>query len=134
MVIHRDRSIRIILVTALFVTLVTVLPAALAAQVKLPAIIGDHMVLQQGQPVNVWGWAAKNEQVTVKLGGAERTTKASATDGKWLRLGGIPTYGISGVFIDPENNRAHGKDERVGVRDFYWGVDFYDRLIKALAQ
>ena len=60
--------------------------------------------------------------------------ETGATDGKWLRLGGIPTYGISGVFIDPENNRAHGKDERVGVREFYWGVDFYDRLMRALAQ
>jgi acetylornithine deacetylase/succinyl-diaminopimelate desuccinylase-like protein len=60
--------------------------------------------------------------------------ETGATDGKWLRLGGIPTYGISGVFIDPENNPAHGKDERVGVREFYWGVDFYDRLVKALAQ
>ena len=60
--------------------------------------------------------------------------ETGATDGKWLRLAGIPTYGISGVFIDPEHNRAHGKDERVGVRDFYWGVDFYDRLLKALAQ
>jgi acetylornithine deacetylase/succinyl-diaminopimelate desuccinylase-like protein len=56
-----------------------------------------------------------------------------ASDGKWLRRAGIPTYGISGVFVDPENKRAHGKDERVGVRDFYWGVDFYDRLVKALA-
>jgi acetylornithine deacetylase/succinyl-diaminopimelate desuccinylase-like protein len=60
--------------------------------------------------------------------------ETGATDGKWLRLAGIPTYGISGVFIDPEHNRAHGKDEGVGVRDFYWGVDFYDRLVKALAQ
>jgi sialate O-acetylesterase len=60
------------------------LPKALSAQVKLPAIIGDHMVIQQGQPINVWGWAAKNEQVTVKLGAAERKTKASATGGKWL--------------------------------------------------
>ncbi len=60
--------------------------------------------------------------------------ETGATDGKWLRLAGIPTYGVSGVFIDPENNRAHGKDERVGVRDFYWGVDFYDRLVRELAK
>jgi acetylornithine deacetylase/succinyl-diaminopimelate desuccinylase-like protein len=60
--------------------------------------------------------------------------ETGATDGKWLRLAGIPTYGISGVFIDPEDKRAHGKDERVGVRDFSWGVDFYDQLVKALAQ
>jgi acetylornithine deacetylase/succinyl-diaminopimelate desuccinylase-like protein len=57
---------------------------------------------------------------------------AGASDGKWLRAAGIPTYGISGVFVDPENKRAHGKDERVGVKDFYGGVDFYDRLVKAL--
>ena len=58
--------------------------------------------------------------------------ETGATDGKWLRLAGIPTFGVSGVFIDPENNRAHGKDERVGVREFYWGVDFYDYLVRAL--
>jgi acetylornithine deacetylase/succinyl-diaminopimelate desuccinylase-like protein len=57
-----------------------------------------------------------------------------ASDGKWLRAAGIPTYGISGVFVDPENKRSHGKDERVGVKDFYSGVDFYDRLVKALVQ
>ncbi len=57
-----------------------------------------------------------------------------ASDGKWLRAFGIPTYGISGVFMDPENKRSHGKDERVGVKDFYAGVDFYDRLVRALVQ
>ena len=57
-----------------------------------------------------------------------------ASDGKWLRAFGIPTYGISGIFVDPENKRAHGKDERVGVKDFYSGVDFYDRLVKALVR
>ena len=57
-----------------------------------------------------------------------------ASDGKWLRAFGIPTYGISGVFVDPENKRSHGKDERVGVKDFYAGVDFYDRLVRALVQ
>ncbi len=59
---------------------------------------------------------------------------AGASDGKWLRAAGIPTYGISGIFVDPENKRAHGKDERVGVEDFYRGVDFYDRLVKALVR
>ncbi len=58
--------------------------------------------------------------------------ETGATDGKWLRLAGIPTFGVSGVFIDPANNRAHGKDERVGVREFYWGVDFFNDLVRAL--
>jgi acetylornithine deacetylase/succinyl-diaminopimelate desuccinylase-like protein len=60
--------------------------------------------------------------------------ETGATDGKWLRMAGIPTYGVSGVFMDPAKRRPHGKDENVGVREFYWGVDFYDKVVKAIAQ
>ncbi len=41
------------------------LPVALSAAVRLPAVIGDHMVVQQDKPVAVWGWANKAEPVTV---------------------------------------------------------------------
>jgi sialate O-acetylesterase len=58
------------------------LPLALFAEVKLPAVVGDHMVVQQDKPVSIWGWAGKNEQVTVRLGGQEMKIKASP-DGKW---------------------------------------------------
>jgi sialate O-acetylesterase len=58
------------------------LPLALAAEVKLPAVIGDHMVVQQDKPVSIWGRAGKNEQVTVRLAGQEKKVRASA-DGKW---------------------------------------------------
>ena len=61
------------------------------------------------------------------------TMETGATDGKYLRIAGIPTYGVSGVFEDVNDVRAHGKDERIGVEDFYQGVDFYDRLLKNLA-
>jgi acetylornithine deacetylase/succinyl-diaminopimelate desuccinylase-like protein len=37
------------------------------------------------------------------------------------------------MFFDLEDNRAHGKDERIGVQDFYDGVEFNYRLIKALS-
>ena len=57
-----------------------------------------------------------------------------ASDGKYLRIGGIPAYGVPGVFTDVDDDRAHGKDERIGVKDFYDGVDFYYDFIKALAQ
>ena len=57
-----------------------------------------------------------------------------ASDGKYLRIGGIPAYGVPGVFTDIDDDRAHGKDERIGVKDFYDGVDFYYDFIKALAQ
>ena len=55
-----------------------------------------------------------------------------ATDGRWLRRAGIPVYGISGMFADVNDTRAHGKDERIGVKEFYNGVEFMYRLIKAL--
>ena len=80
------------------------------------------------------------------MGATERTTaslwpgvpvipvmETGATDGAHLRRAGIATYGISGVFIDVDDVRAHGKDERIGVREYYDGVDYLYHLIKALA-
>jgi acetylornithine deacetylase/succinyl-diaminopimelate desuccinylase-like protein len=55
-----------------------------------------------------------------------------ASDGKFLRGEGIPTYGVAGAFIEMGDVRAHGKDERLGVREFYDGVDFYNHFIKDL--
>lgn len=57
-----------------------------------------------------------------------------ASDGKYLRGEGIPTYGVPGTFIDEHDIRAHGKDERLGVRQFYDGVDFYNNLLKVIAK
>jgi len=56
-----------------------------------------------------------------------------ATDGLFLRLKGIRVYGVSGMFHDMDDVRAHGKDERIGVKEFYDGVDFMYRFIKALS-
>lgn len=56
-----------------------------------------------------------------------------ATDGKFLRRKGISVYGVSGMFGDIDDIRAHGKDERIGVKEFYDGVDFMYRFIKALS-
>lgn len=52
------------------------------ADVRLPKIFGDQMVLQQQQPIPVWGWAEAGEQVTVTLGDRTATTTAGA-DGRW---------------------------------------------------
>jgi len=57
-----------------------------------------------------------------------------ATDGLFLRRAGIPTYGVSGIFSDVDDNREHGRDERVGVRDYYEGEEFLYRLVKMLAR
>jgi len=52
------------------------------AEVRLPKIFGDHMVLQQARPIEVWGWAVGGEDVTVTIAG--ETVKATAAqDGKW---------------------------------------------------
>jgi acetylornithine deacetylase/succinyl-diaminopimelate desuccinylase-like protein len=57
-----------------------------------------------------------------------------ATDGLYLRNGEVPTYGIDGNFGDIEDVRAHGRDERIGVKQFYEGLEFQYRLIKALSK
>lgn len=60
------------------------------------------------------------------------TMAAGASDGVMTNAAGMPTYGISGVAIDTNDVRAHGKDERVRVESFYQGVDFYYRYLKML--
>ncbi|HEV3057071.1 MAG TPA: M20/M25/M40 family metallo-hydrolase [Vicinamibacterales bacterium] len=59
--------------------------------------------------------------------------ETGATDGAFLRAAGIPTYGVSGVFIDIDDNRAHGRDERIIVKEFYDGVEFIYQLVRDLA-
>ena len=58
------------------------LPSLLKADVKLPAIMGNGMVLQQGKKISIWGTADAGEKVTVTFGKASANTKADA-DGNW---------------------------------------------------
>jgi acetylornithine deacetylase/succinyl-diaminopimelate desuccinylase-like protein len=59
--------------------------------------------------------------------------QAGATDGRALSAGGIPTYGISGLFFEADLGRIHGLNERVGVTSLYEGRDFLYRLVKIYA-
>jgi acetylornithine deacetylase/succinyl-diaminopimelate desuccinylase-like protein len=61
------------------------------------------------------------------------TMSTGATDGMYLRAKGIPTYGVSGLFGDPNDSRAHGKDERMRVQSLYDGQEFLYRLVKMLS-
>ena len=61
------------------------------------------------------------------------TMSTGATDGAFLRNAGIPTYGHGGLASDIDDNRAHGKDERVSVKAFEQGVEYLYRLVKALS-
>jgi acetylornithine deacetylase/succinyl-diaminopimelate desuccinylase-like protein len=56
-----------------------------------------------------------------------------STDGLHFRLAGIPVYGLSGIFFDMNDNRSHGQDERVGVQEFYEGVEFMYQVMRTLA-
>ena len=71
---------------------------AVHAAVKLPHIFGNGMVLQQGAPVPVWGWADPGESVTVEFAGQTKKTTAKA-DGTWLlKLDALKASGVPAVF------------------------------------
>ncbi len=55
-----------------------------------------------------------------------------ATDGLYLRAAGIPTYGVQGLFMERDDFRAHGRDERMPVKSFSDGTVFLYELVKAL--
>ncbi len=55
---------------------------AVRAEVKLPALFSNHMVLQQQTPLPIWGWADPGEKVTVTLAGQSKSTTADK-EGKW---------------------------------------------------
>jgi acetylornithine deacetylase/succinyl-diaminopimelate desuccinylase-like protein len=55
-----------------------------------------------------------------------------ATDGLFVRNAGIPVYGVSAIFEDPGDVRAHGRDERVGVRAFHNAARFWYDMLRAL--
>jgi len=56
------------------------------------------------------------------------------TDGSALRKAGIPSYGVQGIFYESADIRFHGRDERVGVREFYEAQEFLYRLVKELSR
>src|SRR5215471_12650421 len=64
----------------LFVTLLV--SRSVLADVRLPAIIGDNMVLQQEKKVRLWGWANPNEKVSIELARQKANAVADA-NGHW---------------------------------------------------
>ena len=80
---------RIVLGKPIFVVFSLILLTAVAtiafADIKLPSVISDNMVLQQGKAVRIWGWAEPNEQIMFSV--SWRTTGWGITadkDGKWM--------------------------------------------------
>ncbi len=56
-----------------------------------------------------------------------------ATDGLYTRNAGIPTYGVGAVFDDMNDARAHGRDERVGVKEYHQAAEYWYELVKQLS-
>ena len=57
--------------------------------------------------------------------------ETGATDGAFLRNAGVPTYGVATVFLDVDDQRAHGRDERILVKEFDSGAEYALALLKA---
>jgi sialate O-acetylesterase len=69
-------------IAILALLVVSIVVSDIRADVKLPAVIGEHMVLQRDRPLPIWGWADPGEEVTVRLDDATATAKADA-QGNW---------------------------------------------------
>src|ERR1700677_4006558 len=89
-------------------------PIRLPANVQLPAIFGDHMVLQEGMKLPVWGTADPNEAVTVKVGGETASTTTGA-DGKWrVNLSPLPEKSVPVTLTVTGKNSLTFQDVLVG--------------------
>jgi sialate O-acetylesterase len=114
MVLHSSktqRALRGLVVLAAVAGFGRAVPAR--ADVKLPNIFGDHMVLQRDQPDKVWGWAEPGEEVKVSIGDQSKSTKAGA-DGSWsVMLDPLPVGGPHELKIQGKNSVTF-KDVLIG--------------------
>ena len=101
----------------LFLLVLLTLPAF--AQVKLPTVISDHMVLQRDESVKIWGWAAPKEKISISLKGKKYKTTADAK-GNWEYM--LPAQAAGSGF----EMIIAGKKNSVVVKDIAFGdVWFY---------
>ena len=82
---------------------ILVLSISAHADVKLPSIFSDHMVLQKNVAMPIWGWADPGEKITVSIAGQTKTTTADAA-GNWkLKLGKLSADGTLTMTISGHN-------------------------------
>ncbi len=62
------------------------------------------------------------------------TMSTGATDGLYLRNAGIPVYGVSGLFSEIADNRAHGQNERILIKSYFEGQEFLYKLMTRLSR
>lgn len=105
---------RRVCVAAMFGLLVGGLVAVVEAEVKLPKILSDHMVLQQQMELPIWGWAAPGEEVAVTLAGKKAAAKADQ-QGRWMVKIAAPQAG------GPYEMVVAGAKNTVTVKDILVG-------------
>src|SRR5712672_2013854 len=89
----------LLLLPILFVCFCTYLARA---DVRLPALFSDNMVLQQGMDLPMWGWADEGEEVKVSFRG--KTVKVKAKGGKWtVKLGKFKAGGPDELVVEGKN-------------------------------
>ena len=94
--------------------LLTLLPLAAPAELRLPAVFSDHMVLQQKMKAPVWGWDTPGTTVTVSFAGQTKTAQAGA-DGKWtVILDPIPANAVPATISVQGTTRRDVTDVLVG--------------------
>ena len=77
--------------------------STLFADVRLPQVLSDHMVLQREMPVRIWGWAEPGEQVTVTINKASKTTKTDANSNWEVQLPAMKAGGAYTLTIEGKN-------------------------------
>ncbi len=105
---------------------------ALSAQadVKLPLIFGDHMILQRDQKVPVWGWADDGEKVTVEFAGEKIETTTAG--GKWsVKLPALKANSTGAKLTVTGNNKVEFQDVLVGEVWFCSGQSNMEWDVKA---
>jgi acetylornithine deacetylase/succinyl-diaminopimelate desuccinylase-like protein len=109
----------------------------------IKALAGDKVTVKHLYPPTLSPPSPLRPDV---LGAAEKIThqmwpgvsvvpsmSTGATDSRFLRNIGMPVYGMSGMFIEPADYRAHGLNERILIKQLYEGREYLYRLVKELA-
>jgi len=109
-----QQRVRRMLVGAVYCGVAMLAANSARADVKLPAVISDHMVLQQGMAVPIWGWADAGEEVTVTFGPQKQTTKAD-DKGHWqVKLASLTASDKPAELTVTGKNKIELKDILVG--------------------
>jgi len=110
------------------------------AQIRVPKIFGDNMVLQRNKPINVWGWASPKEKITVKFHGQSKQA-TTAKDGRWkVALDQEIAGGPHDLTISGKTNSVNFKNVLVGEvwicsgqSNMEWSVAASDNAKDAIA-